>query len=109
MLFLWITIGILWTVVILIIAYFAGMYAGKEEAQKEFEGKVSNVFNQTVQGPPGPVGPMGPKGEPGLPGPPGPSVEEWEVPGTLGMKLPEWINYVSDRMTRVERKAGMSV
>ena len=95
---LWVIIGILWTFVVGVAFYSVGA----KSIEKHEEG---------LQGPPGPAGPTGPAGmigmdgkdgEPGPPGPEGP-------PGAVPNEFMERISAIESRLTRVERKAGMSV
>lgn len=116
--FLWILCIILWTLLVLIVGIYSGYQTAKSELKKgEFESTVNNYAN--IQGPPGPVGATGPQGPPGKG-----FTDEWKSRmetlwkehtqgSSKAADLPP--NYYEDmaalreRLTRVERQAGMSV
>jgi hypothetical protein len=102
---LWIVALILWSCLLLIVGCYAGWQA-KAQAVAQEEPQLVNQYN-SIQGPPGPQGMDGRDGEPGPPGPPGPGIEDEVLED--GMTVKEWIRHVNDRLTRVERKSGMSV
>lgn len=98
-------------------AFALGRYSVREEMKEEQDKEEGNdaLEGSYIQSssPSGPVGAMGPRGldgtpgEQGPPGPPGPGLDEAFL--NNGMSLQEFADHVSSRLTRVERKAGMSV
>lgn len=106
-----------WTAVFAVIAIFLfvvlalilGYSAGKQEGKKEAKTDVYNQYGEP--GPSGPPGPMGMSGRDGEPGPPGktPDAKNLIVDPALKLTLAEWKLAVESRLTRVEKKAGMSV
>lgn len=81
----------LWTIVVCSVGYVGG----KQSVEQ---------LNEGIQGPEGPQGPDGPRGASGPMGPPGKCEHAEEV-----VQLREEVVALKSRMTRVERKAGMSV
>lgn len=110
MLFLQILFAIIWTILIFIVGFSAGKQAEKD-TKHESEWK-PNTDYIPITGPTGMMGPMGEEGPQGPPGPPGPGFDllgaHIDVEG-VDMSFEEWVGHVSRRLTRVERKAGMSV
>lgn len=98
--------GLLFTFIVLLFGYSAGKLEGKKEAS-------TNVYNgeMGLPGPAGPAGPNGSDGNPGPPGPPGktPDAKDLIVDPALKLTLDEWKLAVESRLTRVEKRAGMSV
>ncbi len=105
---LWVVIAVFWTALVLIAGYASGRIEGEKKASE-------NVYNAYGEpGPPGPVGATGAMGAPGADGVPGkdgktPDANDLIVDPNLELTLAEWKNSVDTRLTRVERKAGMSV
>ncbi len=106
---LWVIIIVLWTILVATAFFLAGQAMGRDEAKK-FDGSLPGTSPDFIEGPQGPTGLPGCDGEPGPPGPRGP-----KGPGIKdevfhdGMTVEQWRNSVDSRLTRVERKAGMSV
>jgi hypothetical protein len=88
---LWIVAGTLWTILVLLIGYASG----RDSIEKHNEG---------IMGPIGPVGASGPPGPMGVQGPPGKCEHSEDVAA-----IQEAITDIKYRLTRVERKGGMSV
>jgi hypothetical protein len=84
----------------------AGVYSGRHWNDND-EPK-SDPYG--IPGPPGAVGAMGAPGmdgKDGEPGPPGPGIKDEILEN--GMSVLEWINNTDSRLTRVERRSGISV
>lgn len=105
------------TIVICGLAIILAFVAGRssvhmEEKKPEDPEKVSDDYGYVgpLAGEPGSTGPMGSRGLPGErgeQGPRGPGIDEAIL--SNGMSVQEFADHVMSRLTRVERKAGMSV
>lgn len=124
---LWIIIGILWTAFVVIISLLLGMTYGAKETKKQLVKSKSGESLQTKDElSPGamrrldsipailarvktleesPRAASGPAGKDGRT----PDANDLIVDPILEMTLAEWKLAVESRLTRVERKAGMSV
>lgn len=112
MILTWILLAIIW--LMSVIGSFAlGRYSAREEMKEEQVGEANDALESSYiqsSSPSGPMGAMGPRGLDGTPGeqgPPGPGVHEAKLDN--GQTVQEFATHVLNRLTRVERKAGMSV
>jgi hypothetical protein len=101
---------------VVVLAFIAGRSSVQLEEQKKQSDpeKVQDDYGYAgpdyASGPAGPIGPVGltgAMGPPGEQGPPGPGIEDAKL--SNGMTVQEFADHVFSRLTRVERKAGMSV
>jgi hypothetical protein len=102
---LWIVVAILSAFLVLIAGVYAGIHWHDNDKPE------SDPYG--IPGPPGAVGAMGAPGmdgrdgKDGEPGPPGPGIKNEILEN--GMSVKEWIENTDSRLTRVERRSGMSV
>lgn len=103
--------GLMAAVLLLTIGYVSGKQVAKDEAEKNKEEDSERYLEGPGIGLQGPTGPMGATGNPGPPGRDGetPDARNLIVDPDLELSLMEWKAAVESRLTRVEKKAGMSV
>jgi hypothetical protein len=100
---------VLFVLTLLILVLIAGYSSGKQEGKKEAATNIHNGYGE-----PGPSGPAGPVGAMGATGPAGkdgetPNANDLIVDPILDLTLAEWKRAVESRLTRVEKKSGLSV
>lgn len=104
---IWVLLGVVYVLSLFLVG-FISQQMGIEEGEKKASQNVYNEYGAMgPEGPPGPQGMSGRDGNDGPPGPPGPGIKDEILPN--GMSLEEWHRSVEDRLTRVSRRAGMSV
>lgn len=101
-------LGIAWTVIVFMAGYAVGNEVGKEGTNKPWFEDQEEVSWRPVIGATGATGATGPKGDRGDQGPPGEDFLDRELPG-YHMTGREWIESVENRLTRIGRKAGLSL
>lgn len=104
-------LGIAWTVIVFMAGYAVGNEVGKEGTNKPwFEDEEEVSWRPVIgaTGATGPKGDTGPRGPMGNAGPPGEDFLDRELPG-YNMTGREWVESVENRLTRIGRKAGMSL
>lgn len=112
MILTWILLAIIWLMSVMG-AFALGRYSLREEIKDEQVGEANDALESphiesySSSGPMGAMGPRGLDGTPGEQGPPGPGVNEARLDN--GQTVQEFATHVLARLTRVERKAGMSV